>query len=127
MKRLQDWGLNTLGFPILLFLGRGVFQYTVIIIYLHLIILALHLPPAQAGILPKRHPIHVVVGRPIAVQQVESPSPEEVERLHGEYMAALVLLYRWQLAGHIHSFIHSFPLHAGTTTPGTGTPPSSWS
>jgi hypothetical protein len=36
----------------------------------------------------------VVVGRPIAVRQVESPSPEEVERLHGEYMAALALLYR---------------------------------
>ena len=35
----------------------------------------------------------MVVGAPIPVPKVESPTDEEVDRLHAEYVAALIKLY----------------------------------
>merc|ERR1712180_501884 len=46
------------------------------------------------GIVPFRHPIHVVVGAPIPVTKSCSPTTEEVESLHSEYVAALLDLYK---------------------------------
>ena len=45
-----------------------------------------------------RRPINVVVGAPIPVPKVESPTDEEVDRLHSEYVAALAKLYEDNVA-----------------------------
>lgn len=56
-------------------MGRGVFQYAF-------------------GFLPRRHPITVVVGRPISVDKVENPSEAQVNQLHKQYLEALQSLYK---------------------------------
>ena len=45
------------------------------------------------GILPYRKPIHVVVGAPIQVDRIESPSKEDIEELHTRYVNELTKLY----------------------------------
>jgi len=45
------------------------------------------------GFLPRRRPLRVVVGAPLEVTKVESPSREQVEQVHQQYVAALTALY----------------------------------
>jgi len=45
------------------------------------------------GFLPRRRPLRVVVGAPVEVARVESPSREQVEQVHQQYVAALTALY----------------------------------
>jgi len=45
------------------------------------------------NLLPAKTPIHVVVGQPIAVQKNETPSDEEVDSLHQQYIDSLVKIY----------------------------------
>uniref|UniRef100_A0A671NVL2 Acyltransferase n=1 Tax=Sinocyclocheilus anshuiensis TaxID=1608454 RepID=A0A671NVL2_9TELE len=44
-------------------------------------------------LLPYRHPVTTVVGRPIIVPQVDSPSQEQVDHYHSLYMKALSELF----------------------------------
>jgi len=75
VRRLQDFVLSKTTVPLFFFMGRGVFQYSM-------------------GIVPFRHPIHVVVGAPIPVSKSSSPTTEEVESLHAVYVKALKDLYK---------------------------------
>jgi 2-acylglycerol O-acyltransferase 2 len=45
------------------------------------------------GILPSRHPLVTVVGKPISVEKVENPTTEQIEELHGRYLKELQDLY----------------------------------
>ena len=45
------------------------------------------------GLLPHRKPIHVVIGAPIKVERVESPTNEQIEDMHANYVRALQSLY----------------------------------
>jgi hypothetical protein len=54
--------------------GRGVFNYTF-------------------GFLPFRSPVNVVVGKPIPVKKVESPTQEQIDELHTRYIKALTELF----------------------------------
>lgn len=47
----------------------------------------------EAGVLPKREPIEVVVGQPIAVPRMSSPSSEIIDEYHKKYCDALKDLY----------------------------------
>jgi len=47
----------------------------------------------RKGVLPKREPIEVVVGKPIAVPKVSDPSPELVDKYHNMYTESLKELY----------------------------------
>lgn len=58
----------------MLFHGRGVFNYTF-------------------GYLPYRVPLNVVVGKPIPVKKIESPTDEQIDELHKRYIQALTELF----------------------------------
>ncbi|CAM0141849.1 diacylglycerol O-acyltransferase 1 [Umbelopsis sp. WA50703] len=78
-SRLRQWQKkiqHALGFTMPLFHGRGVFNY-------------------DFGLLPHRHPIHTVVGKPIPVPEdaKERSMDEVVKELHEKYMQALQDMY----------------------------------
>jgi hypothetical protein len=77
VRRAQEWVLRTCGFTTPLFYGRGVFLYSF-------------------GFLPRRVPLHTVVGPPLAVPRVppgQPLSPALVDAVHAQYVAALRALY----------------------------------
>jgi len=47
----------------------------------------------SAGLLPRRVPLNVVVGAPLATPVIAQPTPEQVDEWHGRYVAALRTLY----------------------------------
>ena len=71
--RLQRALLRLTGFVVPLVRGRGVFQYDV-------------------GLLPRRVPLHTVLGAPLPVRRVPRPSDAQVDALHARYAAALEAL-----------------------------------
>ncbi|XP_043540809.1 2-acylglycerol O-acyltransferase 2-A-like, partial [Chiloscyllium plagiosum] len=74
LRAIQDKLQKVMGLALPLFHARGVFQY-------------------NFGLVPFRNPVHTVVGKPIAVERNVSPSREDIEKLHGEYLAQLVALF----------------------------------
>ena len=48
---------------------------------------------SRFGLLPYRKPINVVIGAPIKVHQISSPSNEDIDKLHAQYVEALRKLY----------------------------------
>lgn len=57
-----------------IFHGRGIFNYSL-------------------GLLPYRHPIVSVVGKPIRVEKNKNPSLEEIEKVQEEYIAELIAIW----------------------------------
>lgn len=49
--------------------------------------------PKQWGLMPFKHPIDVVVGKPIPVKRNLSPSKEELDWYHQRYVSALIKLW----------------------------------
>jgi hypothetical protein len=41
------------------------------------------------GIVPRRKPITVVIGKPVPVPKIENPTPEDILDMHKKYVAAL--------------------------------------
>lgn len=74
LRKWQTKMKDLMGFAPPLFRGRGVFQYSF-------------------GLLPQRRPINTVFGAPIKVHKIENPSPEEVDKLHSQYIIALQELF----------------------------------
>ncbi|KAJ8921382.1 hypothetical protein NQ315_002998 [Exocentrus adspersus] len=58
-------------------IGRGFFQYSF-------------------GMLPQRHPVKTVMGKPIDVPKIKNPTPEEVDKYHGLFMEKLTELFEEQ-------------------------------
>ncbi len=49
------------------------------------------------GTLPRRKPLHTVIGKPIKIEQVDNPSLEYILQVHGNYVQRLQDLYdRWK-------------------------------
>ncbi len=74
LRRFQEIVERFWGFPPVLFFGRGIFQY-------------------NYGIVPHRKALTVVIGKPIRVEKIESPSREQIEAMHAKYVEALKELY----------------------------------
>lgn len=74
MHRIQMFVLKVWKFTLPFLHGRGIFNYDV-------------------GLMPYRRPLNVVVGAPIKVRQSSSVSLEEINRLHGLYVAELEKLW----------------------------------
>ncbi|XP_078389995.1 2-acylglycerol O-acyltransferase 1 [Cetorhinus maximus] len=74
LRNVQERLQKVMGLALPLFHARGVFQYSF-------------------GFLPFRNPVYTVVGKPIPVQKNCSPSREDIETLHKEYLDRLVDLF----------------------------------
>ncbi|TKR72636.1 hypothetical protein L596_020053 [Steinernema carpocapsae] len=74
IRTVQTKIKEILGFSPVLFLGRGIFNYSF-------------------GLLPYRKPINIVFGAPISVEKVEDPTREQVQELHEKYCEALTKLF----------------------------------
>uniref|UniRef100_A0A6A7FQS4 Acyltransferase n=1 Tax=Hirondellea gigas TaxID=1518452 RepID=A0A6A7FQS4_9CRUS len=74
VRKVQDFWMKVFVIPPCLFMGRGVFQYSL-------------------GIVPFRKPIYVVVGSPLHVDPVKQPTGEQILALHSRYRDALQHLY----------------------------------
>ncbi|BGP21575.1 diacylglycerol O-acyltransferase 1 [Rhodotorula toruloides] len=70
LHKLQKRFQGVFGFTLPLFYGRGLFNYNV-------------------GLMPYRHPIVSVVGRPISVQQKDHPTTADLEEVQARYIAEL--------------------------------------
>ena len=74
LNAFQTFAEKWVGFTPVIFLGRGIFQY-------------------NYGILPRRHKITVVVGKPLNVEKVLDPTRDQIADLHEKYAQALQALY----------------------------------
>ncbi|KAI0447024.1 diacylglycerol acyltransferase-domain-containing protein [Xylaria telfairii] len=74
MHRIQMFILKVWKFTLPFLHGRGIFNYDV-------------------GLMPYRRPLNIVVGAPIKVRQSSSVDLEEINRLHGLYIAELEKLW----------------------------------
>ena len=45
------------------------------------------------GIVPRRHPINVVIGKPIQVERNQNPSSQDIEELQAKYSQAIKDIY----------------------------------
>lgn len=45
------------------------------------------------GVVPRRHPLTVVVGTPIKVNKVEQPTNQQILELHSRYVDAVKAIY----------------------------------
>ncbi|GAA5945040.1 hypothetical protein JCM1841_004513 [Sporobolomyces salmonicolor] len=70
LYKLQKRFQAMFGFTLPIFFGRGLFNYNM-------------------GLMPYRHPIVSVVGRPISVTQKDNPTQEELDEVQGRYIAEL--------------------------------------
>ena len=76
LRKVQNQLQNRLGFAIPLFHGRGIFQY-------------------NFGLLPRRHPIDVVFGKPIKCPKMtkEQITPQIIDQFHTQYCNELKSLF----------------------------------
>ncbi|CAG7833503.1 unnamed protein product, partial [Allacma fusca] len=74
IRKLQDTLTKILGLAPVFFVGRGIFQYTF-------------------GLVPKRHPIYVVVGTPVETVRMAHPTQEAIDETHKRYADALMDLF----------------------------------
>ncbi|PWN92497.1 putative diacylglycerol acyltransferase type 2b [Acaromyces ingoldii] len=77
VHRFQKWFQSIFGFTLPLFHGRGIW--------------------ISVGLMPYRHPIVSVVGRPIQVKQNANPSKAELEEVQSRYIAELERIWeQWK-------------------------------
>ncbi|GAA5923466.1 diacylglycerol O-acyltransferase [Sporobolomyces koalae] len=74
LYKLQKRFQAMFGFTLPIFFGRGLFNYNM-------------------GLMPYRHPIVSVVGRPIQVTQHDHPTQEMLEEVQGRYIAELKTIW----------------------------------
>lgn len=73
-RALQNLIKRITTIPPVLFNGRGFFQYNV-------------------GLIPKRHPINVVIGAPISVEKIAEPTNDDIEKVHKLFCVEIEKLF----------------------------------
>ncbi|ODV61697.1 diacylglycerol O-acyltransferase [Ascoidea rubescens DSM 1968] len=73
-RKFQDWLKGNFGFTLPLFHARGVFNY-------------------DWGVLPFRHSIDIVVGKPIEIPKIDNPTTADVDYYHQLYIDELTSVY----------------------------------
>lgn len=74
LRRWQDFVKRVTGIAPTKFIGRGFFQYSY-------------------GLIPRRTPLHTVVGAPIEVPKIDDPKIEDIDKYHGMFVEALNELF----------------------------------
>lgn len=74
IRKFQDTFKKYTGIAPAVFIGRGFFQYSF-------------------GLIPRRHPIHTVVGAPIDTVKTEAPTSKDIDDLHAKFITALEKLF----------------------------------
>ncbi|KAG8337729.1 2-acylglycerol O-acyltransferase 2-like [Homalodisca vitripennis] len=74
LHSVQDKCRKVLGIAPCIPIGRGIFQY-------------------NFGVIPRRHPVSTVVGKPIEVPKVYSPSDDVIDAFHEKFTNALMDLF----------------------------------
>lgn len=74
LRRWQDFVKAVTGIAPTKFIGRGFFQYSY-------------------GMIPRRKPLNLVIGRPIDVPKTAEPSDEMVDEYHQKFMDGLIELF----------------------------------
>lgn len=82
VKQFQIQMQKKMGFAVPLFFGRALTGGL-----LHRVL------GLNVGVLPLRVPIHSIVGRPIHLTKVETPTQEQVDAVHARYVAELTRIY----------------------------------
>ena len=75
IHKFQMWVKKVMGFTVPIFFARGVFNYDI-------------------GLMPFRHPLNIVVGRPIKVVQASEPDKDYINELHTQYVEELQRIWR---------------------------------
>jgi len=74
MYKIQESLRKVIGIAPVIPIGRGLFQYSF-------------------GLIPRRRPVTVVVGRPIDVHKTAAPTTAQVDELHAKFTEALIELF----------------------------------
>lgn len=74
LRKFQEFIKRWTGVAPIIFIGRGLFQYSF-------------------GIIPRRSPIFTVIGTPIEVEKIPCPGTEDIEKLHEKYVQELEKLF----------------------------------
>ncbi|XP_070494534.1 2-acylglycerol O-acyltransferase 1-like isoform X2 [Chironomus tepperi] len=82
LRKFQEKYKAWTGVAPAIFIGRGFFQYSF-------------------GLIPRRNPIHTVVGSPISVEKNESPTNEQIAALHTQFVHEIENLFET----HKHKYI----------------------
>ncbi|XP_050464155.1 diacylglycerol O-acyltransferase 2-like [Cataglyphis hispanica] len=84
LRRIQNHIRNFIGLAPVIFSGRGFFQYSF-------------------GLIPKRLPVTVVVGKPIELPKIEAPTAEQIDEYHKKFMENLTELFETQKHNYINN------------------------
>jgi 2-acylglycerol O-acyltransferase 2 len=84
LRKFQEKYKEWTGVAPAIFIGRGFFQYTF-------------------GLIPRRSPIHTVIGSPIVIKKNESPTSEEIDAIHNEFLHEIEKLFE----NHKHKYIQN--------------------
>ncbi|CAK9830076.1 2-acylglycerol O-acyltransferase 2 [Anthophora retusa] len=84
LKKVQHYIRKKIGLAPVILKGRGFFQYSF-------------------GIIPQRRPIYVVVGSPIELPKIETPTAEQINEYHAKFIEKLVDLFET----HKHKYIEN--------------------
>ncbi|KAL9700748.1 hypothetical protein quinque_004189 [Culex quinquefasciatus] len=84
LRTCQEWMKAKTGIAPPAFIGRGFFQY-------------------NYGLIPRRKPINTVIGAPIEVARVETPSAEQIEALHAKFCTALEDLFETHKSSYVEN------------------------
>lgn len=85
LQKLLTTLQNVAGASFPLFRGRGIFQYSY-------------------GIMPRRHPVHIVMGKPMEMPKLENPSQEQIADYHRLFCHELKSLFDREKPKYVNNY-----------------------
>lgn len=84
LRSVQEWLKKYIGLAPAIPVGRGFFQYTF-------------------GMIPKRKPVHTIVGQPMEVEKNANPTQEQIDTLHEKFKQHLINLFEEQKYNYVQN------------------------
>ncbi|XP_014207549.1 2-acylglycerol O-acyltransferase 1 [Copidosoma floridanum] len=89
VRRTQEFLKKATGVAPILPIGRGFFQYSF-------------------GLVPRRKPIHIVVGAPLEIPKIEKPTAEQIDEYHSKFVEKLVELFETHKSKYVRDHENTF-------------------